>query len=185
MDIKDFRTRYTMENPLFESFKNYDLKTPNWTLEGKEMWARVVDVYDADTLTLILPLDLGYYKFSCRVYGIDTAEIKSKLEETKAIANKAKNRMLELCGVKNIQLDKIYSRKETQAMLNSKVYVVYVKCKEWDKYGRLLIDVFNNVYNDVYTNHVNLADILIREKLAYAYFGGTKQTEEQQVVTLE
>jgi micrococcal nuclease len=174
-----------MNNPLLESFKQYDLKTPNWSLEGKEMWARVVDVYDADTITLILPLDFGYYKFSCRIYGIDTAELRSKIEENKLTAHRAKNRMLELCGLKNIQLDKIYSRKETQAMLNSDVYVVYVKCREWDKYGRLLVDVFNNVYNDVYNDHVNLADILVREKLAYPYFGGTKQTEDQQVIILE
>lgn len=165
-----------MDNSLQETFKQYDLKTPNWTLTGKEMWARVVDVYDADTLTLILPLEFGYYKFSCRVYGIDTAEIKSKLDDNKITANKAKNRILELCGVKNIQLDKLYSRKETQAMLNSQVYLVYVKCREWDKYGRLLIDV----YNDIYNSRVNLADILIGEKLAYAYFGGTKLTEEEQ-----
>ena len=173
-------------NGLKTFFQNYDLKTPAWTLEGKQMWARVVDIYDADTLTLIIPIDSsGVYKFSCRVYGIDTAEIKSKNEENKMLANKAKNRMLELCGIKNIQLDKVYSRKETQAMLNSDIYIVYIKCREWDKYGRLLVDVFNNVYNDVYNDHTNLADILIREKLAYAYFGGTKQTEEQQVITLE
>lgn len=165
-----------MDNYLLESFKKYDIKTPNWTLEGKEMWVRVVDVYDADTITLILPLEFGYYKFSCRVYGIDTSEIKSKLEDNKITANKAKNRMIELCGIKNIQLDKVYSRKETQAILNSDIYIVYIKCREWDKYGRLLIDV----YNDIYNSRVNLAEILIREKLAYAYFGGTKLTEEEQ-----
>jgi len=131
------------------NLKNYNLSTPNWTLNGKEMWARVVDIYDAD---------------------------KSKISENRILANKAKLRMVQLCGVPNIDLDKTYTRKEIQQLLDSELYCVWIKCKDWDKYGRLLAHV--------YKDNIELANVLIEEKLAYAYYGGTKLNEEEQVKKL-
>jgi endonuclease YncB( thermonuclease family) len=163
-------------NSVQELFKNYTLKTPRWSLDGKQMWARIVDLYDADTITLILPLDFGFYKFSCRIYGIDTSEINSKNEDAKLLANKAKLRMLQLCGIPNIDLTKTYSRKDIQKILEDNIYCVQIKCKDWDKYGRLLAHV--------YRDNIELANILIEEKLAYAYYGGTKLSENEQINTL-
>lgn len=163
-----------------ELFRSYDMKTPAWSLQGRTLWARVVDMYDADTITLILPLQSGYFKFSGRVYGIDTSEMKSKITENKTTANKARNRMLQLCNVPNVSLEKIYSRKEVQALLSQDVYLVWVKCGDWDKYGRLLVQVYPS---DIEPKE--LGTVLIEENLAYPYFGETKLTESQQATTMK
>lgn len=173
-------SRSRMMDPIKESFRIYDYKTPSWSLQGRVMWARLVDMYDADTLTLILPLQSGYYKFSGRVYGIDTSEMKSKLAENKANAYKARNRMLQLCNVPNISLEYSYTRKEIQTLLAQDVYLVWIKCGIWDKYGRLLVEVFTN--NE---DSTDLGKVLIEENLAYPYFGETKLTESQQATTLK
>lgn len=137
-------------------------------------------MYDADTLTIILPLQSGYFKFSGRVHGIDTSEMKSKIAENKITANKARNRMLQLCNVHNVSLEKTYTRKEVQAMLSQDVYLVWIKCGDWDKYGRLLVQVYKDK-----EDLTELGSILIEENLAYPYFGETKLTESQQVNTMK
>jgi len=161
-------------------FRSYDVKTPAWSLQGRTLWGRLVDMYDADTLTLILPLQSGYFKFSGRVYGIDTSEMKSKVVENKMNAYKARNRMLQLCKVPNVSLENPYTRKEVQSMLAQDVYLVWVKCGEWDKYGRLLVQVYENDQEPK-----ELASFLIQENLAYPYFGETKLTETQQAATMK
>lgn len=149
--------------------KNYTLtNTPSFTLKGKECYCRVVDMYDADTLTLVVPLFDGYYKFACRVYGIDTAEIKSATTDLKQLAQKAKNRMLQLCGVSAVELDRIYSRKEVQELLDLEVYLVWCKFDDFDKYGRPLVTMYEK------ENGRELAGCLVEEGLAKSYFGGTK-----------
>jgi endonuclease YncB( thermonuclease family) len=147
---------------------SYGLETPAFSLAGKECMCRLVDMYDADTLTLVVPVFDGVYKFACRVYGIDTAEVRGGSVETKAQAQKSKNRMLQLCGVR-VDLDKVYSRKEVQRLLAEKVVVVWCKFGEFDKYGRPLVWVYDT------RDGVELAGELIKEGLANAYFGGTKE----------
>ena len=172
-----------------DEFRPFSCKTPGMSLAGKKMWARVVDVYDADTLTIVLPAFNGYYRFSGRVYGIDTSEIKSKVAENKASANRARNRVLQLLGVPNAALERVYSRKEVQAMLQEDVFLVWVVCGDFDKYGRLLITPYQ--VQDVQTaqpdegGRVSIGDVLVREKLAYPYFGETKLTEAAQAALLE
>lgn len=163
-----------------DEFKKYGLKTPEWTLNGQKMWARIVDVYDGDTLTLILKLSTGFYKFSCRVYGIDTAEIKSKMIENKNSSQKARNRMLQLCGIPDIDINNLYKRKEIQMLLNEDIYMIWIECGDFDKYGRLLITPYKNS-ND----KIHLGKILIEENLAYEYLGGKKLTELEQSEILE
>jgi endonuclease YncB( thermonuclease family) len=149
--------------------EQYGIHTPAFTLSGKECYCRLVDMYDADTLTLIVPLFDSYYKFNCRVYGIDTAEIKSNSEELKGLAQRAKNRMLQLCGVARAELDRVYSRKEVQGMLSEGVYLVWCKFMDFDKYGRPLVVVYDK------EKGMEVSGVLVVEKLANTYFGGTKE----------
>lgn len=151
------------------SLEKCGLDTPAFSLASKECYCRLVDMYDADTLTLIVPLFDSYYKFNCRVYGIDTAEIKSSTEELKMIAQRAKNRMLQLCGVYSVELDRVYSRKEVQQILDNNIYLVWCKFGEFDKYGRPLVTVYDK------EKGMEVANSLVQEKLANAYFGGTKE----------
>lgn len=155
---------------LIENMDKCNLSTPEFSLKGIETYCRLVDMYDADTLTLIVPLFDHYYKFACRVYGIDTAEIKSKLHEHKELAHKAKNKMLHYCGVTSIDLNRMYTRKEIQTILSEKVYLLWCKFDKFDKYGRPIVYVYDK------ENGTDLATLLLQENLANAYFGGTKTT---------
>ena len=75
------------KSELEELFKNYDNKTtPHFSLNGQKLWGRVVNVYDGDTLTIVLSVFNGIYKFSVRMNGIDTCEVKSKNDKNKELA---------------------------------------------------------------------------------------------------
>ena len=155
----------------------YGMQTPFLSLNGITTKARVVSVYDGDTLTLIIPFKSDCYKFNCRMMGIDTCEIKSKLQKNKETAVRARNRVLQLLGVPITDLDATFSRQKIQSLLAEKVYTCWVKCYENEKFGRTLVDV--RVKDD--PSCPTIAQILIDEKLAYEYKGDTKLTEEQQI----
>lgn len=157
-------------------FSRYGLSTtPSLSLEGLFTPARLVDQYDGDTNTLIIPFKGEYFKFTCRMLGIDTCEMKSKVKENKETAIRARNRVLQLAGLA-VEDAVPYTRKKIQAMLDENVIIVWVHCHGADKYGRLLGDI----YTSADPNGKSIAKMLIDEKLAYEYYGETKMTEDQQ-----
>lgn len=111
---------------------------------------RVIKVYDADTITIAskLPYDESpMYRLSVRLNGIDTPEIKGKgvSEEEKEAAKIARD------YVSNLVLNK----------------VVRLENIESEKYGRILADVF--------IGNIHLNELLIKERYAVSYDGGTKK----------
>lgn len=111
---------------------------------------RVIKVYDADTITIAskLPYDESpMYRLSVRLNGIDTPEIKGKgvSEEEKEAAKIARD------YVSNLVLNK----------------VVRLENIESEKYGRILADVF--------IGDIHLNELLIKERYAVSYDGGTKK----------
>ena len=56
---------------------------------------KVIKVYDGDTITIVSDIpglkDSPFYKFSIRLNGIDTPEIRGKTEDEKLIAIKARD----------------------------------------------------------------------------------------------
>ena len=46
--------------------------TPEFSLCGMTLTGKVVECYDADTCKIALPLQNMFYKFTCRLNGIDT-----------------------------------------------------------------------------------------------------------------
>ena len=162
------------EEFLMNEFKKYDDKTPNFSLYGKNTLGRVVDILDGDTIKIIIPLFDSFYKFTIRLNGIDTCEIKSHNEETKNLGIKAKIRLVELiCNKTNIK-----EKNEIKTLLNNNVFLIYVKCYNFDKYGRLLCDISKSYKS------TSFSDILLEEKLAYKYTGKTKLNEEEQQALL-
>jgi endonuclease YncB( thermonuclease family) len=147
------------QKKLEEIFKAYDKECNAFSLNGKKCWGRVVDVYDGDTIKIILPIFGEFFKFSARLYGIDTAEIKSDNEEIKKLAKKSKERLIQLIS--------------DNSDINENVCVVWVECLEWDKYGRLLINIYKRPGGESY------AKTLIKEKVAYEYDGGKKKNETE------
>jgi endonuclease YncB( thermonuclease family) len=97
------------------------VKTLNDTFKGYNVLAKVVLVYDGDTITCIFKMGIEC-AWKCRLMGIDCPEIGSKIPEEKELALEAKN------YVESMILDKM----------------VYLKCYGTDKYGRVLVDVFIN-----------------------------------------
>lgn len=160
-----------------ELYKQHGGNTPFFTLNGIKDYARVTEVYDGDTITIVMNISGSFLKFKCRMMGIDTCEIRSKNPKNKELAVKARNRLIQLITDK--QVDDASKKKDVAAFLEDDVYVIWVHCLEFDKYGRALIHCFKSPESTK-----SFSDILVEEKFAYKYEGETKLTEEQQVQLL-
>ena len=145
-----------------------------FSLEGKEIQAKITNVYDADTCRAVFYLGDKLVKYTIRLKGIDTPEIRPKKsvefrdQEIKA-AKKSRNRFIQLCTDQAIEVDKEYRKKDIQALIDTNRKLIVLKCHEFDKYGRLLATIYDDV------SKPSLNQILINEGYAYAYDGGTKQ----------
>lgn len=142
--------------------------TQAFSLQNLECYCRVVKIYDGDTITVIIPVFNSFYKFSVRLKNIDTCEMKSKKQTNKTIANDARKRLFELVTTQNLD--------DSDKFLSDNVNLVYIKCEDFDKYGRLLGDIYKNKDDDK-----SFSEILIEEKLAYSYDGKKKLSEEEQI----
>lgn len=120
-------------------------KVKRFSLNGHSYDAKIVSVYDGDTVTAVFYFNNDLYKWSCRLYGIDTPELRTSNQKEKEMGLIVRNELRKLI------LDK----------------VVKLECKEFDKYGRLLVDI---IYNDIKVN-----DWLIHNKYAIKYSGGKKE----------
>ena len=158
--------------------------TKEFSLINMFMSCRIIDVYDGDTCTAILPIPCSgndCCQFKIRLADIDTCEKRSKNLENKELALKAKKRLCELISNDFTDIDINISKNNLQKKLNEKCYIVKIKCGSFDKYGRLLAWIFNNTVNENEPNENSLNYILINEHLAYKYTGATKLSEEEQI----
>lgn len=122
------------------------------TLNGNIYGAKVVHIYDGDTMHVVFKEFGNYYKWNCRVQGVDTPEIRTKNAKEKEFGYQ----------VRDILRDRMLDK------------IVKIRTYDFDKYGRLLIDVFMPDEED----EVMLSQWLIQNKYAHAYDGGTKETWE-------
>jgi endonuclease YncB( thermonuclease family) len=153
--------------------KYNDNNTNLFSFNGLNCMSRVIDITDGDTIKTIIPFKDEYYKIIVRLNNIDTCETRSKCEENKKIGLDAKKRIYNLITGKTIDIiDKKFIKNE----LNNNFYQVYIKCYDFDKYGRVLADIYISPDNDE-----SFSSILIKEKLAYIYTGKTKLTEKEQI----
>jgi len=173
---------------LLHEFAKYNNKTPLFSFEGISTWCRVVDVYDADTITVILhapDILTTPSKFKVRINGIDSCEIRSKDPALKQKALEAKKCVIAYLLGKPIDasLAKFKSRKFVKDLFDNTICVAWLECGGFDKYGRLLADlfVFDNMEQEN-TNKKKLSEMLIENNMAYAYHGGTKLTEAEQSI---
>jgi micrococcal nuclease len=118
-------------------------------------FGKVVKVYDGDTITIANRISIGnthteqIYRFQVRLSGIDTPEIKTKNEATKALAIKVRDAL--------------------SAIIFGKI--VHLKNVSHEKFGRLLADV--------YLDDIHLNQWLIDNQYAVKYDGGTKHIPEE------
>ena len=73
---------------LSDSLENYDNKCQMFTLEGQEHKAKVVNIYDGDTIKVVFKIFNSYYRWNCRVMGVDTPEMKTHNEKEKYMLQK-------------------------------------------------------------------------------------------------
>lgn len=126
--------------PIVNENKKYPKYIPEIT-KGK-----VVKVYDGDTITIVgrVKHNPKLYKFSVRLNGIDCPEMKTKDENEKRIAIKAKEYLIQEIFNKDVELKEV----------------------DTEKYGRLLAYV--------YIGKRCLNTELLSKHLAVSYDGGKK-----------
>lgn len=139
-----------------------------FTLKGMNTKCKILDVYDGDTVTVAIELQgFGYKKFNCRLFGIDTEEMRGGTAETKQNAIHARNILIYmLTGIK-IPDDHKLTRSEIRSRIEKSVEIVDCVFDDMDKYGRPLITLFDK-------NKSNVNQLMIQKGLAVAYYGGTK-----------
>lgn len=160
------------------AFRNYGLKTPRFTLNNLKTYGRLVDIIDGDSLTVVLPIYDNYFKFNVRLNGIDTSELHSDNDDLRHFAENAKNKL-----VKIILEQDVLTKHQIQKFLEDKLIVVWLECLEFDKYGRLLANVycFNKDTNEY---DISLSQYLLDNKYAYSYNGGKKRSESEQLLLI-
>ena len=140
---------------LSSELQNCNNKTPMFSLENKIKLCKVVNVYDGDTCKVVFKLNNELCRWNIRMTGYDTPEMRPPRNQP--------NREIEIAAAK-----------EAKAFLISKIMnenqLVYIKCGKFDKYGRLLGEIFINK-ND----KKSINQIMIDEGHGYAYEGGTKK----------
>lgn len=141
-------------------------------LDGLKTVGKVVEVYDGDTCKIVLINENKLMKFTCRLNFIDCPEMKPlKSKENREIeikeAIKARNRLIQLSTNCDCELNNKLSKKEITTLLKNNTKIIPIECYKFDKYGRLLVVIFNE------KNRIN--DTLIIEGFAKKYKGEKKE----------
>nr|QBK84761.1 MAG: thermonuclease/nuclease [Pithovirus LCDPAC01] len=127
--------------------------------KGKLIKARVVEVYDGDTCTVIFAYGTEFLKFKIRVLGVDTPEIKVRGVDK----NNEK-------AVNLAKLEKeagIIVRDDVRNLIQNSI--VSIKMSKWDKFG-------GRVNGEIFLQQGGtLTDFLLEHNLAKLYDGGKKE----------
>jgi endonuclease YncB( thermonuclease family) len=131
-----------------EQLKSSTNNIPEFSLNGYNTIAKIVDVYDGDTCKAVFFMDDKLTKFTIRMSGYDTPEIRT-----------------------NDDIEKIYgvaAKIIVSRMILNKL--IYLKCYKWDKYGRLLADIYMKTPKEM----LCLNDWIIKNNLGVKYDGKAK-----------
>ena len=139
-----------------KSIKDKLYECEYFSFVGKTFFAKPCNIYDGDTFSIIFLHNNNVIKYRCRCIDYDSPEMKPSLsnpnrEKEKALAVNAKNRFTEL-------------------LTKHESGLVFVECFEFDKYGRILVQV----YNMIDTKSIN--EIMVEEGHGKVYDGGKKDT---------
>jgi endonuclease YncB( thermonuclease family) len=146
--------------------------TPEFSLNGRTLSAKIVACYDGDTFYAVLPLGEQLWKFNCRMVGYDTPEMKPPANKVgreieKAKALKARQALLShVCD--GITETGTYTKHELNEAIASNKRVIEIRCKEFDKYGRLLVEI------PLLASGTTVNEWMVEKGYGYNYSGGTK-----------
>ena len=140
------------DNIYMRNFTNWDKvddSIPMLSFKGQKTNCKVVSVYDGDTIKVVFPIigsgSKKLYKWNCRINGVDTPELRTKNLLEKDFGYKVRDKLRE----------KILGK------------VVYIVCDKFDKYGRLLVNI--------YIDGEDISKWLIDNEYAFEYNGGKKR----------
>lgn len=156
-------------SPLKETLCNCPRDVPRFDFAGQSFWVRLENLHDGDSPCVVLELNSKLYKMMTRLIGIDTPEIRTKDLEEKKLAVAARNRAANWALPERFQVDGVYSEKEIKQILAETPVLLWMKCREFDKFGRSLVKLFKDATEDACLN-----DMLLAEGHGDAYEGGTK-----------
>ncbi len=138
--------------------------TPEFSFNGKTIHAKILDVYDGDTITITLKVDGEYFRINCRMNGLDTPELRSHDEDEKKAAILARNHLIFL--LTKMKIGSEVKRDDIKRLCGEVNTIVKVRCMEFDKYGRLLVEIW--------LDSINVNEKMIEDGFAGKYDGGTK-----------
>lgn len=146
--------------------------TPEFNL-GTKIDAKVLSCYDGDTFTIAVMLANNPYRFTCRLMGCDTPEIKVSSSKSKEEREQQKQKALAakkelLTYITDCNLNEIKTIKEIDSIIKTNTKIIQLDIFGFDKYGRLLANY--NIGEEMLSDH------MIKGGFAYAYTGGKKQT---------
>ena len=138
----------------------YDDVSP-WVLPSK--YARVVKVYDGDTITLATFVGKRAYRFRCRLARIDAPEMRPTTKEGSERSRFAEKKAA------------IVARDALRELLLDRV--VEIRDAGTEKYGRVLADI--------YLGKICASDWMLDQGLAVPYDGGSKGVVDWSTFPLE
>ena len=116
-------------------------------LKNRFIAAKVINVYDGDTVTVVYLIGKEPFKINIRVKDIDSPEIRTK------------NKIEKMAGYK--------CRDYVSSLISDKIVMLYIH--NWDKYG-------GRIVGDIYLNsEETLSERLLNMKLVNLYDGKTKK----------
>jgi endonuclease YncB( thermonuclease family) len=127
--------------------------TPVFSLDGITCKVKVINVYDGDTIWVIMSINGKYYKNKIRMAGYDSAELKP----LKSFSVEQRNIEIGTALVAKSALESKIANK-----------IVTLKCGKFDKYGRLLGTVFDK--------NININEWMIASGHGWKYNGGNKES---------
>jgi len=167
---------------------NASFDVQEFTLNNTITQCKVVYVYDGDTIHIVLRHNNKLTRFICRMNMIDCPEICPKntdIKNTNDIETINKLKTIKNLEIKSAIESKYYllkqvvnipiinykmTKKEIKSFCAESEKLMWVKCLKFDKYGRLLIELFNSK-ND----KISINQLMIDNKYAITYNGGTKK----------
>lgn len=122
-------------------------KVEMFSLKGTRIKAKFCQIYDGDTCKAVFPFAGKEYRWSCRLNGIDTPELRTKNKEEKKMGIKARDYLRSLLNGKELEIE----------------------CSKFDKYGRLLITIYSE------EEGVTINQMMINNGYAKEYYGKKKE----------
>lgn len=119
-------------------------------------YAKVLSVYDGDTITIAAMHNNTLTQFRVRIFGIDAPEIRGGTEETKHNAQESKKYLDNMICGKIVELNILDKDDE--------------RIQRMDPFGRLLAEVW--LMQDGHKK--SIAEEMLKRGLAEPYFGGIK-----------